>query len=62
MTFSLGQCFLKLPANSGDRSAFALEKPKLVPKSDDFAVFCGVHRVHSAQLPMGTKREQNPGR
>ena len=48
MTFSLGERLLNLLKNDLDRSTLSFEKAKLVPKSDDFAVFCGVHGVHPA--------------
>jgi hypothetical protein len=51
MTFSLGQSLFKLPENGGDRAAFSLEEPQLVPKADYFSLFCGVHDVHSAFKP-----------
>jgi hypothetical protein len=45
MTFSLGQGLFYLPANVRERSAFPFEEPKLMPQSDDFALFCGIHDV-----------------
>jgi hypothetical protein len=48
MTFSLGQCLLKLPANGQDRAALFFEGSQSVPKTDDFSLFCCVHDVHLA--------------
>jgi hypothetical protein len=48
MTFSLGQCLLKLPANRRDRTTLFFEKSQSVPKTDDFSLFCCVHDGHSA--------------
>jgi hypothetical protein len=59
MTFSLGECLFDLPANRDDRSARALEKPKLVPKSDYFAVFCGIHGVHLANVANVNEKRTN---
>jgi hypothetical protein len=45
MTLSLGQSLLKLPENSVYGATFPLEKPKPVPKTNDFSLSRCVHTV-----------------
>jgi hypothetical protein len=59
MTLSLGWSLFNLPENGRGRLAFSFEKPKLVPQSDDFAVFYGIHSIHLALKANANEKRTN---